>query len=87
MNIIPEAEGDIDHVYNYALVPKVLLAEFDKLPPGHRREVVAEYLGDRTVAVATAACAAATQLGANATDKERSEAAMVAGEKEKAKWD
>ena len=87
MHVIPEAEGGIDHVYNCAFVPKVLLAEFDKLPPWHRREVVAEFLGDRTVAIATAACVAAKQLHANATDKERAEAAIVAGEKEKAKWD
>ena len=72
---------------NYALVPKVVQAELDKLPPWRRREVVAKYVGDRVVAIATAACAAAKQLGANATDKERVEAAIVAGEKEKAKWD
>ena len=87
MHIIPEAEGGINHPCNYALIPKVVQAELDKLPPWRRREVVAKYVGDRVVAIATAACAAAKQLGANATDKERVEAAIVAGEKEKAKWD
>ena len=87
MHIIPEAEGGINHPCNYALVPKVVQAELDKLPPWRRREVVAKFLCDRTVAIATAACAAAKQLGANATDKERIEAAIVAGEKEKEKWD
>ena len=87
MHIIPEAEEGINHQCNYALVPKVVQAELDKLPPWRRREVVAKFLCDRAVAIATAACAAAKQLGANATDKERVEAAIAAGEKERVQWD
>ena len=76
MHVIPEAEGGIDHVYNCAFVPKVLLAEFDKLPPWHRREVVAEFLGDRTVALATAACVAATSQLSSSMPMQRTKSVL-----------
>ena len=86
MLVIPEVDGGVSHVFNMATVPKTLIAEFDKLPPALRREVVAAYLGDQTIATAKAACAAFRGLCANATDEERLTAATVAFDQEKAKW-